>query len=435
MTAEKTVGVVGAGISGLTVVHELRKEGHEAVCFEALSEPGGVMRSVEVGGRVLELGPQRLRLTPTVGSLLDELGLRDEVVFGDDDQPLYVYYDDDLKVVPLSVREALTTDLLSWRGKARILAEPFTRGAREGETVDGYLTRKFGEEAARRCFGPLYSGLYGTNPDDMLYEYSLGRALENAGVGRSVLLWVAVKLLRGRDTPPICTFEEGLGRIPDALYERHSDAVRLGTPVVGVADADDGYEVETTDGTTHVDKLVVTTPAETTAELLEEVDAESAEAMRTLRYNPIGMVYLDSGFDGKGIGALVPREGGDGTGNDLRISGVTWNASFLGRDRLFTCYVDPGSYPGMQEATDETLGKVASEDFERMTGAPAEPVRVHRWEPGMPAYDGSWTATDGIDLPSDVHLCTNFVERPGIPGRIRHARRIASAITSASNSR
>ncbi|MDZ7687174.1 MAG: protoporphyrinogen oxidase [Halobacteriales archaeon] len=422
----RRVGVVGAGISGLTLVHELRKDGHEAVCFETRPEPGGVMRSMKVGGRVLELGPQRLRLTPTVSSLLDEFELREEVVFGDDDKPLYVYHDGKLKVVPLSVREAFTTDLLSWRGKARILAEPLTRGAKEGETVDEYLTRKFGAEAARRFLGPLYSGLYGTDTDEMLYEYTLGRALENAGVGRSVLLWVALKLLKGRDTPPVCTLEEGLGRVPDALYERHADSVRLNTPVVSVERVEDGYGVVTSNGTAEVDEVVLTTPAGTTAELIEDIDPDSSEAMRRLRYNPIAVVHLDSGFDGEGMGTLVPRDGGGS--DDIRISGTTWNASFLDRDRLFTCYIDPGSYSGMDEATDETLGNVASEDFERLTGASAEPIHVHRWVPGMPAYDVSWTATDGIDLPEGVHLCTNFVERPGIPGRIRHARRVASSI-------
>jgi len=278
------VGVVGAGISGLTLVHELRKNGHDAVCLEALGEPGGVVRSREVGGRVLELGPQRLRLTPPVASLVDELGLRDELRFGDDDQPLYIYHDGELKVVPLSAREALTTDLLSWRGKARILAEPLTRGAKEGETVDGFLTRKFGAEAARRCFGPLYSGLYGTDPDEMLYEYSLGRALERAGVGRSLLVWVALRLLKGRETPPVCTFDEGLGRLPYELYDRHSDAVRLATPVRsvereedGYGDGDsDGYKIITDNGKKEVDEVVLTTPAETTAELLETVDPGSS---------------------------------------------------------------------------------------------------------------------------------------------------------------
>lgn len=40
----KKVAVVGAGPSGLTAAYYLRKQGHEAVVFEALPEPGGMMR-------------------------------------------------------------------------------------------------------------------------------------------------------------------------------------------------------------------------------------------------------------------------------------------------------------------------------------------------------------------------------------------------------
>jgi len=186
MSAEEDVAVVGAGVSGLATVHRLRKRGVDTVCFEADDRPGGIVRTVHDNGRVLELGPQRLRLTPPVEGLVDELGLRDEVREGDD-APLYVYHDGELRVAPLSVGEAVTTNLLSWRGKARVLAEPLTRSAHDGETVDRLLTRKFGREAARHFLIPLYSGLYGTPADEMPAEHSVARALDDAGVGRSVL--------------------------------------------------------------------------------------------------------------------------------------------------------------------------------------------------------------------------------------------------------
>ena len=414
------VGVVGAGISGLALVRSLTKRNVDVAAFEARAKPGGVMRSQRVDGHVLELGPQRLRLTPGIESMVDELGLHDQLRKGDDDQPLFVYHEGSLKVVPLSVREAITTDLLGPLGKLRVLKEPFTGPPRPGETVDEFLVRKFGRQAARRYFGPLYSGLYGTHPAEMPMQYSLGRALENAGIDGSVLLWLLRKLLEGQDSPSVCTFDDGLGTLTSALYELHADTIALETPVKRIEESDDGFDIVTAGGTECVDEVVLTTPAGTSADLLESVDAEAAATLRRLTYNPIGMVYLESNFDGEGIGALVP------SGSSVRISGATWNASFLDRDRLFTCYVDRGRDPKLLERTKEELGELAAAEFEYLTGAPATPLHVHVWEPGMPAYDRSWTAMEALELPAGVHLCANFVGRAGIAGRIRHASRLAA---------
>jgi oxygen-dependent protoporphyrinogen oxidase len=417
-----TVAVVGAGVSGLVLVHRLRQMGVDTVCFEAGDSPGGLVRTVRKDGRILELGPQRLRLTPPVESLLEELGLGDELREGDDDLPLYVYHDGKLRTAPLSLREAVTTDLLSWRGKGRVLAEPLTGPPRDGETVEEFLSRKFGDEAARRLFGPLYSGLYGTPPDEMPVEYSLARALENAGVGRSVLFWVAKKILAGRDTPPVFTFDDGLGRLPEALYEANSEDVRLSERVEDIDRDGDRYDVITTEGVTSASDVVVTTPSSTAAGILEGTAPDVSERLRRLTYNPITVVHLVSEYDGDGIGVLVPDY------EDVRVSGLTWNASFLGRDGVFTCYVDPASYPEMGEVTDEELTEVAAEEFERITGVSAKPLHIYRWQPGMPAYDSTWETIEDLSLPDGVHLCTNYVERAGVTGRIAHASRLANEI-------
>ena len=433
------VGVVGAGISGLTVVDALVDRGVDVVAVESRAEPGGIVRSQRMDGRVVELGPQRLRLTPSIESLVDEHGLREGLRIGDDDQPLYIYHNDALRVAPLSVREAVTTSLLSPLGKLRILAEPLTAPANPGETVDEFLVRRFGRQAARRYMGPLYSGLYGTDPREMLYDYSLGRALDNAGVGRSLLWWVAKRVVDGRETPPICTFDDGLGALTDALYEAHSDVIELDTAAAEIrarggsvdsdgdgtsVDSDEpgGFEIVTEAGSEIVDEVVVTTPAPTSARLVEPLDSDLAATLERFRYNQITMVFLDSGFDREGIGALVPPDG------ELPISGTTWNASFLDRERLFTCYVDPNSDPELPNRTDEEVGELAADAFEKLTGAAATPIGVHTWAPGMPAYDGSWTAMDDLQPPAGLRFCANFVGRPGIPGRIRSGKRIAREI-------
>ncbi|WP_276299321.1 protoporphyrinogen oxidase [Halorussus lipolyticus] len=417
-----SVGIVGGGITGLAIHHYLRESGVESVVFEADDEPGGVIRSEEVERRVLDFGPQRTRLTPSIRALVESLGLAGEMREAAD-PPLYVYRDGKLRRVPQTPQEAVTTDLLSWRGKARALLEPLTDPAKEGETVEEFLTRKFGREVARYYFGPLYAGIYGSHPGEMPMAHSLSKALDGAGIEGSVLASVVRKVLAGREAPPIVSFDAGLQRLPAALAEAHSESVRLGTPVRAIRRDGDGFTVETDAGETRVDELVVTTPADVTADLLSGVaSAETTTALRDLNYNPQAVVHLHAEADLTGAGYQVQYD------EDFRTLGVTWNASLLGRNGVYTCYLGGSKNPEAVEWSDEELASVAVSEFEEVTGASARPLSVHHLRRGMPAYDRSWSALDRVSTPEGVRLCTNYTARAGIPGRIREARTVAEEL-------
>ncbi|MFB6085691.1 MAG: protoporphyrinogen oxidase [Halodesulfurarchaeum sp.] len=416
------VGIVGAGISGLALTHSLRKRGIETATFEAKGRPGGTIQSRQIDGHVLELGPQRLRLAGPVKALVEELGLDAELREGHTDQPLYVYHEGTFRVAPLSIREAITTDLLSWRGKLRVLAEPLTAGPQPSETVEGFLTRKFGREAAHRLFAPLYTGLYGTAADEMLVEYSLGRALERHGIGDSILGAVAPYALKGRDPPPIVTFEDGLGRLPEALAERHADSIEFDAPVESIEPAGDGYEIVTESGRKAVDAVGMTPPAPTAAALLEPVDSALASTLREFNYNPIVVVHLHSAAGVVGHGCQILPEAGYDT------LGMTWNASMLDRDGVYTAYLGGGRDDGLLAKDDAEIGEIAAREFEELLDADAEVLNVHRWEPGMPAYDRSWEALDRLDPPADVEFVTNYTDRAGIIGRLTDAKEAAERL-------
>ncbi|WP_158059232.1 protoporphyrinogen oxidase [Halorussus halophilus] len=418
------VGIIGGGITGLATHHYLREAGIESVVFEADDDPGGVVRSETVAGRVLDFGPQRTRLTPSISSLVESLGLESELREAAD-VPLYVYHHGTLRRVPQTPRESVTTDLLSWGGKLRVLLEPATGPAVDGETVEAFLSRKFGDEVARYYFGPLYGGIYGSHPDEMLMKYSLSKALDSAGIEGSVLTSVARKLLAGREAPPIVSFDDGLQRLPESLANAHGESVELGTPIRAVRRGGSAFVLETPTGETVVDELVVTTPADVTAGLFGDVSPDSADSLRRLNYNPQAIVHLYSEADLSGAGYQVQYE------EDFRTLGVTWNASLLDRDGVYTCYLGGARNPKLVEWSDERLASVARTEFEEITGRSARALSVHRLARGMPAYDRTWTALDRISMPEGVHLCTNYTSRAGIPGRIREAKTTAGRLASA----
>jgi predicted NAD/FAD-binding protein len=71
------VAVVGAGVSGLTAAHALRRDGHDVVVFEAGDHAGGHTCTVTPGGLPVDMGFIVLndRNYPSFTALLDELGV------------------------------------------------------------------------------------------------------------------------------------------------------------------------------------------------------------------------------------------------------------------------------------------------------------------------------------------------------------------------
>lgn len=438
------VGIVGAGITGLALTHYLAREGIDSTAFEATPSAGGVISSREVDGHVLEVGPQRMRLTPGVQELAAAAGVSDAIVTADEGD-LYVYADDTLGEAPLSARALIRTDLLTWRGKLRLLAEPLTRPGRPEETVAEVFTRKFGRETYERFVGPLYGGLYGSDPAEMPAAFALEGLLEREQETRSLLRAFMQRVGSGHESPPI-TFESGNQQLPAALADTYRDRVELDTPVTDIArlntpadaGSDGAFEggsgssktgtdhqfVLSTPGGTHVvDELVVTTPARVTAELLDGV-VSGADRLRELRYNHLAVVYLaaDHGHVGKGYQV--------GYTEDLHTLGVSFNGKLFGRDGVNTAFLGGMREPELLQYTDERIGHIARSEFETVVGTEATVIDVARLEPGFPAWDSSWWALDDLELPPDVRLATNYTGRMGIPSRVREARSIATTLSA-----
>ena len=414
------VGIVGGGITGLSLLHYLRERGVDAVCFEASTEPGGVIRSSISDGRVLEHGPQRLRLTGEVESLVEAVGLSRDVVVGDDGLAIYVYAGGKLRAVPRGLRRFVTTDLLSWRGKLRVLGEPLTAPGRPDETVAALFTRKFGEETYRNLIGPLFGGMYASDPARMPARHSLSRLLRLEEREGSLLRAALSRL--GEETPPPASFVDGLQQLPRGIAAEHAARVYLGEAVTDVRRVGTGYELETVGRSVSVDRAVLTVPGPAAADLLDGVATDAADALRGLTYNPLALVHLRSEADADGFGYQVRRDEG------LHTLGVTWNASLFDREGVYTAFLGGMVDPGVLERDDDALGELAAAEFETVMDDPAEVLDVTRLERGFPAYDDSWDAIEGIDLPAGLDLATNYTSRMGIPSRVREARELSERL-------
>lgn len=415
------VAIVGAGITGLALTHHLREQDIECRTFEAATEPGGVINSQRIDGHVVEVGPQRMRRTPGVDELIETVGLEDAAIEADE-APLYVYADGKLREAPLDAPTLLRTDLLSWRGKLRFLAEPATRSGRPEETAAELFTRKFGREAYERFIGPLYGGIYGSDPAEMPAAYALEGLLEREQEAGSLLQAFKRRVGQGQTAPPL-SFTEGNQQLPNALADEYSDVVELETPVTAIEETDgkSGYTVTADGDRIDTDHVVLTTPADTTGRLLDGI-AENAGGLEEMTYNPLAMVHLVADCEREGFGYQVAFD------ENLQTLGSSWNASMFDREGLYTVFLGGMHEPGIIEKSDEEIGDTARDEFEQVMDTDATVLHVETRERWFPAYDHSWDVLEEFDTPPGIHLATNYTARMGIPSRVREARQLASEL-------
>jgi len=427
-----TVGIVGAGITGLALTHYLAERGVDSVTFDASDEPGGVIQTRHVDGRVLEVGPQRMRKTPSIAALAEAVGVADDVVEAREEE-LYVYANGDLGKAPLSVEAFLETDLLSWQGKARMLAEPLTRPGMPEETAAELFVRKFGREAYERFIGPLYGGIYGSDPARMPAAYALERLLEREREAGSFLAAFRQRIGTDHESPPV-SFAEGNQQLAEAVYAAHEERIELGTPVTditrlgsrgspaeGGSNRDSRFALETPDGSHRVDHVVVTTPASVAGELLDGL-ADGADALGDLLYNPLALVFLEADHGRTGKGYQV------GYGEDLHTLGVSWNAQMFGRDGVQTVFLGGMHEPELVGESNDRLARIAREEYGQVMGVDASAIDVARLDVGFPAWDQSWWNLEALDLPPGITMATNYTARMGIPSRVREAEETAERL-------
>lgn len=411
--------VVGAGITGLALGLELDRRGADYLVLEAADRPGGVIRSAEVDGRVLDWGPQRLRLSADLERLVDRLGLRDELIFAPPGLELRVYRDGRLRTVPFSLAGLLTSDVVSARGKLRLLLEPFTAAADPEERVAEYFRRKVGDEVYETIVAPLYGGLYGSDPADMQVGLSLIHVLRELGVRRSLARPVLRRGGRVR-APAACSLRGGMESLPAAMGRALGDRMLLETPVVDLRRSERGWRVRTPSGSIDAASVILTTPAPVTANLLEASAPRAADVIGGLRYNELAVVHVDAETGLRGLGFQVAFT------EERALRGVTFLDSMFGRTNLYAAYLGGARAPDVAALEDVRLGRLAEAEFRTTTGYEGRAIHVERER--MPAWDVSWRGLRDIALPEGLHLAANWWSRPGLPGRFAEARRVARAV-------
>lgn len=400
-----SVAVIGGGLSGLAAAHALRGLGARVVVYEAAARPGGVVGTHVDGDYLAETGPHGTRLTSALTSVVDELGLAEVVVHatppGVDG---YVVRRGRLVRLPQSLSGILATRALSWRAKARVLAERWVQPA-EGvpvESVAAFFRRRFGGEPVACLVDPLVGALYGGDAERLAAARVCPHLVEAERAHGSVLRAAARHEIPrdfGQLVPPVVSFVGGMTTLTDALARALDGMVRLSTPVTGVTRSAAGWVVSAGRAAGDarravVDAVLYAGPAHGIAAIGWPDSVRQLTApLSAMTYPPLAVVtvgfrrqHVAHPLDGWGL--LVPEREAYAILGALFTSSVFPHRAPAGHVTL-ACYVGGVRRPALGAAPPDTVRAAVVADLRRLLGISGEPTYVHHaaWSRALPQYE------------------------------------------------
>jgi oxygen-dependent protoporphyrinogen oxidase len=292
-----TAAIIGGGIAGLAAAYELVKAGERPYILEP-GAIGGMVRSTQLSGFTLELGPNVLVERPEMTELFTELGLSEDARYPSvNPYGQYVWYAGNPTKVPAGLLEFISSPLFSWSTKLglpiKVLLPRFL-GRRESDcSVGDFFRPLIGDHAVKHLLDPVLKGIYGGDVYDLSARALFPGLWTASKEGRSIVGYMRSRA-RGKK-PPIMILHGGLQKLTQALWGKvrgHVEHIPLAaegiTPLEGRR-----YTLDLLQGKTlEVDGCVITTAGKASSPLIPHLSENLSEQLARVRRAGLTVVHL-----------------------------------------------------------------------------------------------------------------------------------------------
>jgi len=471
---QRSVAVVGAGITGLVAAWDLRRRGVNVTLYEASGHAGGAIRTTHADGFLAEHGPNSFVTSPAVETLLQQLDLQDEVVEANPGaNRRYVVREGCLMPFPLTPVSMLSTGLLSFKAKLRVLLEPLvrTRTQEDDESVASFVRRRLGREVLDYAVDPFISGIFAGDPETLSMAHAFPRVaeLERRHGSLSKGLMMQRKQFaggeHGDDTAGMTTdtkghlmsssapvrarlisFVDGMQTLTDTLEASLTGTLRLGCPVRLVHRQDTRWVVDAgQDGAARsrvVDAVVMATPAHVLAAMeLPATMRKFAAPIERVEYPSVSTLTLgfrreDVAHPLDGFGVLIPAA------ERRTLLGALFSSSlFPSRSPddcvTITCFVGGARQADRAREDTDLLVERVLVDLRQLLGVRGEPVFVKHvyWSRAIPQYTVGYQAVkDAADATEQqnpgLYLAGNYRNGVSVGDCIASGQQVAERVAA-----
>jgi len=452
--ANKPIAIIGGGITGLAAAWHLEQKGFKDITLlEHSNHPGGKIKTEQEDDFIIETGPDALMYTkPGIQEFIKELGLEDQLV-APKSRHFYILHQGELKpvpagfgsMVPADLTSFLKSDLISWKGKARMLVERFIKPKtdQEEESLAHFVERRFGKEVLDQMAEPLFSGVYSAPANQLSIDATFPHFKQmEAKYGSITKAVMASRKQYGLPkNAPFRSFKNGMQTLPKTL-EKQLKVTKLlkNTAVKKIESEGDHYQLTTNHHSTiQIQEILLTIPSQQAAEMLKNLAPSVQPPLQDIHFATSVIVTLayersqiDHSLDATGF--LIPGS------ENTQLSACTWSSEkWPGRApqgyATFRCFFSNIGNQELEAYDEQSWTRLADEELKKILSINAEPSKSwhHVWKDAQPQYKmGHLHTIQQIEnhlrsLPG-LHLAGSSYRGVGIPDCVKQAREMVDAI-------
>lgn len=444
------IAIIGAGLAGLTAAHELRDHATVDV-YEASDRIGGKLHTVPFASGPTDMGAEAFlyRRLDAV-EFFESLGLGDRIMHPSGLRSL-VYTGGEAKNLPTGGVMGIPSSsepvahLVSEKTAARIDAEgdaePIDWPVGGDRSVGKLVRERYGDEVVDRAVSALLGGVYSCTADDLGVRATIPQLAEALDAMERPTLSGAVKSIEdarppASDTPVFGTFAGGYAE----LYERLAEGtdIYVDAFISSIERTNGGFRVTGGEDVVY-DKVLLATPAPTTALLLRGVAPEAGEALKAVQLADsvvVGMKFDSADGLPDNSGVLVATDEDSVRAKAFTFSSKKWPHLAERGGALVRASFGRFGDSAITRADEDDLVDWALDDLQTITGfdgraAGLAEIYVQRWFGGLPRYDENHLAnvdkvrgllTDGVDVTGA------WAGGVGVPAVIADARAAAARL-------
>ena len=435
----KQILIIGGGISGLSVLHNLKKkyavDPHIQIrLLEKNDYAGGTARTQKYPHCLFEEGPNGfLDSKESTLRLVKELGLEGELAPSHRQSAIrYICLNNQLHKLPSNPAGMFKFKLFSLYDKFRFPMEFFVpKGTNPNETVYEFGKRRIGENFSRFFLDPMVSGIFGGDARTMDLKSAFPRIYEiEQTYGSLIKGMIALKKQKssgkkslapaGQPGGHLTSFKGGMSQLTDAIYKRYHDSIHLYEEVTAIHRLSEGFSVETTRTQYFAQEIYLCAPAHKAAKFVGNFAPKLSHALAQIVYAPIavvGLVYRRQQFDRfpEGFGYLIPSSEG------TQVLGVLFDSNIF-PDRcdpehfLFRVMLGGARHPDILNLSHEELFTLARKEIAntlKFHMSPADQI-IKVWPEAIPQYNIQYpalksTIDDEVKKIHGLHLVANYL--------------------------